>query len=201
MPNKQTFLRADQFQPHPADAGAIQQLLNLRHYRFTTFGVTPRGRVYGVHGCLADSNVDALLQLPELIEVSVQMASIAIFTDKGLERLFAHPSLRIFGCAQNPALTDRSAASLSMSRRMQWLCLNNCAITDIGVQSISEHRQLLGLYLAGTQLTEVCVPYLCCLTNLRRLRLSQTLVTERFRDTLSAHLPKCLSIKLGQTAG
>ena len=198
MPNKQTFLRADQFQPHPADAGAIQQLLNVRHY--CSFGVTPRGRVYGVHVCLADSNVDALLQLPELIEVSVTMASVAIFTDKGLERLLTHPSLRIFGCAQNPALTDRSAASLRKARRMQWFCLNDCAITDIGVQNISENGQLLGLYLAGTQITGECVPYLCRLTNLRRLHLPQTLVTERFRDTLSAHLPKCFAIKLGNNA-
>jgi len=191
---KRIYLQANQFQPHPADAGAVEQLSNVR---FCRFGLTPRGRVYGVGGCLADSHVDALLKLPLLIDVSVSnLANAPIFTDSGLERLLRHPRLKIFGCAQNPALTDNSAAALSSSKQMQWFCLNGCAITDIGVMHISDHRQLLGLYLADTQITEACVPYLCRLTNLRRLRLTGTPVTESFHDRLSAHLPRCKTISL-----
>ena len=195
MPRKRTYLRANQFQPHPADAGAVEELSNVR---LCTFGLTPRGRVYGVGGCLADSNVDALLQLTELVEVSVaDMMNSPVFTDSGLEQLLTHPSLRIFGCHGNSAITDRSTAALRLSMRMQWFCLNGCAITDIGVQRISEHHQLLGLYLKDTELTEECVPYLCRLTNLRYLALTNTLVTESFRDKLSVHLPRCRSLQLG----
>ena len=196
MIKKQTCLRANQFQPHPEDAAAIEQLSNVRG---CIFGLTPRGRVFGVCGYLSDSNVDTLLQLPELLEVSVMhncSSNVPIFTDSGLEQLFVHPSLRIFSCAQNPALTDKSAAALSLSSRMQWFCLNRCAITDLGVQYISENRRLLGLYLDYAEITEDCVPYLCRLTNLRNLRLTNTLVTESFRDKLSAHLPRCRTLKL-----
>ena len=197
MPRKKrTYLRPNKFQPHPADVGGVEELSNVRS---CTFGLTPRNRVYGVSGCLADSNVDALLQLPELIEVSVlDLSDSLAFTDSGLEQLFTHSSLKIFGCNGNSAITDRSAAALCLSRQMRWFCLNGCAITDVGVQHISECRQLLGLYLDCTAITEECVPYLCRLTNLRYLRLTNTLVTESFRDRLSAHLPRCRSLRLGR---
>jgi len=191
---KRTFLRANQFEPHPADAGAVEQLADTR---FCQFGLTPRGRVYGVAGCLADSNVQALLELPLLIEVSVSnLAPVPVFTDSGLEQLFLHPSLQIFGCAQNPALTNKSAAALSTSSRMRWFCLNGCDITDVGVEHISRHRRLFGLYLADTQITNDCVPNLCKLTDLRRLRVNGTSVTESARDRLLAHLPRCRSTEL-----
>ena len=193
--SKRTYLRASQFEPHPEDAEAVEQLSGTR---FCQFGLTPRGRVYGVGGCLADTNVDALMQLSLLIDVSVlNLAPTPIFTDTGLEQLLLHPSLKIFGCAQNPALTDNSAAALASSSQMRWLCLNGCAITDVGVDHISEHHQLLGLYLADTQITNDCVPNLCRLTNLRLLRLQGTSVTESVRDELVAKLPKCRSIQLG----
>jgi len=189
-----TFLKASEFQPHPDDARAIEHLSKTR---FCRFGVTPRGHVYGVSGCLADSNVDALLQLPHLIEVTVSnLAPAPIFTDDGLKQLLLDGSLKIFGCAQNPALTDSSAAALLSATAMRWFCLNGCPITDVGVEHISKHRQLFGLYLANTQITDKCVPLLCRLTKLRRLRLRGTLVTESFRDMLTNHLSKCQIIEL-----
>ena len=192
--SKRKFLLAKHFEPHPEDAGAIEQLAPAR----CTFGLTPRGRIYAVAGRLGDSNVEALLQLPFLIEVTVSnMVADPIFTDSGFEQLLLQSSLQIFGCAQNQALTDKSVAVLSSASRMRWLCLNGCAITDIGVEHISEYGQLFGLYLADNQITNQCVPHLCRLTKLRRLRLTGTLVTESFRDKLAAHLPKCRSMQLG----
>ena len=194
MPRKRSYLRTSQFQAHPDDAKAIDLLSDVR---LCGFGLNPRGRVYGVSGGLADSHAQALLQLPHLIEVSVSnLANDPIFTDVGFEELIAQSAVQIFGCAQNPALTDRAASAVPSSQ-LRWLGLNCCNITDAGVKHICGQRQLLGLYLAHTQITHQCVSDLCRLADLRNLNLQGTKVSEAVRDRLSAQLPKCRSMRLG----
>ena len=198
MARKRTYLRAGQFQPHNGDVKAVEQLCDARLCRF---GVTPRGRIYGVSGGITDSLVSALLQLPYLIEVTVSnLASYPVFTDVGFEKLMVSSTVQIFGCAQNSALTDQSAAAVACSNHIRWLGLNACAITDSGVQHISKQRQLLGLYLADSQLIDKCVPDICRLTDLRNLNLQGTLVSESARNKLSAHLPKCRTMILSDDA-
>ena len=198
MARKRTYLRASQFQPHSEGAKAVERLCDAR---LCGFGVTPRGRIYGVHGGITDSHVSALLQLPYLIEVTVSnLANYPVFTDAGFEKLIVNSSIQIFGCAQNSALTDRSAEAVGSSNRIRWLGLNACAITDIGVHHISKQCRLYGLYLADSKLTDKCVPDICRLTALRNLNLRGTLVSESARNQLSAHLPKCRTMRLGSDA-
>ena len=195
MPRKRTYLQAHQFQPHAADAEAVAELANVR---FCRFGLTPRGRVYGVGGRIGDSNVSALLKLPKLIEVSVSNpGNTPVFTDEGFGELFGESSVQIFSCANNPALTDRSAEAIKTSKQLRWLGLKDCTITDKGVEHISKQTRLLGLYLPNNQISEKCVPDLCRLTNLRRLNLRYTPITDSARGTLSEHLTKCRDMRLG----
>jgi len=195
MPRKRAYLSARRFQPHAADARAINKLLDVRQ---CSFGLTPRGRVYGVGGGISDSDVAALLQLPDLIEVSIlNLGNTPIFTDDGFEELIGNSAVQIFSSSNNPKLTDRSAKAIARSNRLRWVALNSSTITDIGVHHISNKNRLLGLYLSNTDITEQCVPDLCRLTELRNLSLRETPVTESFRKLLSKHLTKCRNMRLG----
>ena len=144
-------------------------------------------------GPLDDSDVDALLSLPSLIEVLLSGPwSDEEFTDLGFQRLMPHPKLQIFGCAYRTSITDSATAAIS--NQIRWLCLNGCMITNQGVEHISAQTQLLNLNLANTKITTDCMPSLCGLKNLRRLTLKGTAIDESARAILEANLPKCRTI-------
>lgn len=161
------------------------------------FGLTPRGRVYGVSGPLADSDVDALLRFPSLVEVLlIGPCKGDEFTDVGFKRLVTHPKLQIFGCAYRSSITDSSAAALAISNRIRWICLNGCQITNQGAEYISGQTQLLNLNLANTKITTECISAICNLTNLRRLTLSGNGIDESASVELQSKLPKCKVIRI-----
>ena len=186
---KRKYLRSTQFESTPEDRIGVAR---LEHSRFVTFGLYPRGKVYGVGGPLADSDVEALLLLPSLVEVLLTGPWMGDeLTDVGFRRLMSHPKLQIFGCAYRQLVTDSSAAALAVSGRVRWLCFNGCQITNQGVEHISTQTQLLNLNLANTKITADCIAALCNLTNLRRLTLKGNALDESVRAELLSHLPKC----------
>lgn len=151
-------------------------------------------------GPLDDSNVDALLHLPSLIEVSLigphGNPNEDEFTDVGFKRLMTHPELQIFGCAYRSSITDSSAEAIASSSRIRWICLNGCQISNQGVEHISKRTQLLNLNLANTEITVDCIPALCNLTNLRHLTISGNGIDESVRAKLLENLPKCRDLKI-----
>jgi len=189
--SKRKYLSSKQFESEPADCEGVALLESKR----CRFGLTPRGRVYGVSGPLADSDVAAVLRLPKLIEVTLTGPWHGDeFTDAGFQLLMTHPKLQIFGCANRSLITDSSAAALTVSSRIRWLCLNGCQITNKGVEYISEQTQLLNLNLANTKITTDCVSDLRKLTDLRRLRLTGNAFDESARAELHRDLPRCKAI-------
>ena len=190
-PRLRTSVRYRDFQPHPTDCRAVQELEGI----VSGFSVSPRGRVYGVH-CnreFADCHVPVLLAMPGLIEVTVTQCSnfTPLFTDVGFCALMAHPSLFGFGCASNQCLGNDIANAAASSQSLRRLMIPSCPMTDVGVQQLAQHSKLQALNLNDSGISDCCVPDLCRLTELRRLDVRFTSISEQSLELLSSTLTKC----------
>jgi hypothetical protein len=188
---KQKPLRPTDFTPHSDDAASVAALAEIR----TRFRLTPRGRVWSVFttNAFTDSHVRFLLALPELIEFNrLQFTNQeSRFTDDGFAQLGNHPKIQAFMDQNNPLLTDESARLVGTSNQLRWVNFPNCSITDAGVTAISNSKQLLALSLIANPITDNCIPDLCKLTNLRRLSVRDTAITDASITTLESNLPRC----------
>ena len=188
---KQKPLRPTDFTPHPDDAASVDALAEIR----TRFRLTPRGRVWSVFttNAFTDLHVQHLFAMSELIEFNrLQFTNQeSQFTDDGFAKMANHPKIQAFMDQNNPMLTDESAKLVGTSRRLRWVNFPNCSITDAGVTAISCSTQLLALSLIANPVTDKCIPDLCKLTNLRRLSVRDTAITEASIATLESNLPRC----------
>ncbi|TWU51486.1 leucine-rich repeat domain-containing protein [Rubripirellula reticaptiva] len=189
--------RPGEFEPQPEDARAVESLSEIK----CGFQLNPRGFVFGVRGGhrLSDAHVDDLLTLPFLMSLVLFRFSHheSLFSDGGFKRLCQHPRFRAYMDQNNPRITDDVTRHLVAFPHVRWVIVPFCNLTDAAIPRLAETNHLFSLSLIGNQISDESVPHMRRMTELRRLFLRDTEVTEAGFDQLKGSLLKCHTLKWG----